>query len=289
MSGIDSTARPRGSGPIGLPRVLWFPGRGDRCPLLGLVQGATGRSASETDRRAVGRRAEDLDSGISPVVLAAACAGAGAVRVVPGRAGCRALLLGDAGRAGGAGVCLWDARRLGDRRHPAGGLSRLRPLGADGLDLRRAGPGALWPGAGPGEPGRLAGMGMVWRGTDTWSTAVPTARPRPNMVTGFGFGRRPGAKAGSDGSWPGRVRRSNGRTSSSGSTASFGRSGGSWLPRQFPADLAFDRPRRPCPGRPVSAGAARTVPGTSVLVPCGEIVGRAWARYYPIRERQLLR
>ena len=133
------------------------------------------------------------------------------------------------------------------------------------------------------------GMGDGLAGTDTWSTAVPTARPRRNMVTGFGFGRRPGAKAGSGGSWPGRVRRSNGRTSSSGSKASYCLPVVSWLPRQFPADLVLIVPGDHVLIAPVSSGSARTVPGTPVLVPCGEIVGRAWARYYPIRERQLLR
>ena len=60
-------------------------------------------------------------------------------------------------------------------------------------------------------------------------------------------------------------------------------------PRQFPADLVLTVPGDHALIAPVSSGPARTVPGTPVLVPCGEILGRAWARYYPIRERQLLR
>ena len=217
-------------------------------------------------------------------------AGAGAVRLVPGGAGCRSLFLGNTGRAGGAGVCVWDARRLGHRHHPAGGVSRVRPMGrrcyrppagwALGSTALRW-PWRVWS---PGQE-----WGMARPGKDTWSTAVPTARPRQNMVIGFGFGRRPGAKAGSGGSWPGRVRRSNGRTSNSGSKASCGLPGVSWLPRQFPADLVLIVPGDHALIAPVSSGSARTVPGTPVLVPCGEILGRAWARYYPIRERQLLK
>jgi hypothetical protein len=62
-----------------------------------------------------------------------------------------------------------------------------------------------------------------------------------------------------------------------------------WLPRQFPADLVLLVPGNHALIAPVSPGSTATVPGTPVLVPCGEILGRAWARYYPIRDRQLLR
>ena len=65
--------------------------------------------------------------------------------------------------------------------------------------------------------------------------------------------------------------------------------GVSWLPRQFPADLVLIVPGGHALIAPVATSAAKTVPGTPVLVPCGEILGRAWARYYPIRERQLLK
>ncbi len=64
--------------------------------------------------------------------------------------------------------------------------------------------------------------------------------------------------------------------------------GVSWLPGQFPADLVLIVPGDHALIAPVAPGSARTVPGPPVLVPCGEILGRAWARYYPIRERQLL-
>jgi hypothetical protein len=68
------------------------------------------------------------------------------------------------------------------------------------------------------------------------------------------------------------------------------RSGGvSWLPPRIPADLALVVPGNHALVAPVSSGSAKTGQKTPVLVPCGEIVGRAWARYYPIRERQLLR
>jgi hypothetical protein len=65
--------------------------------------------------------------------------------------------------------------------------------------------------------------------------------------------------------------------------------GASWLPRQFPADLVLIVPGNRALIAPVSFGPARTAPGTPLLVPCGEIVGRAWARYYPIGERQFLK
>jgi len=59
--------------------------------------------------------------------------------------------------------------------------------------------------------------------------------------------------------------------------------------RQFPADLVLTVPRGHTLIAPMSSGTPKTVPGAPVLVPCGEILGRAWARYYPIRERQLLK
>jgi hypothetical protein len=63
----------------------------------------------------------------------------------------------------------------------------------------------------------------------------------------------------------------------------------SWLPRQFPADLVLIVPGGHALVAPVSSGPAKPVPGAALLVPCDEIVGRAWARYYPIRARQFLK
>ncbi len=63
----------------------------------------------------------------------------------------------------------------------------------------------------------------------------------------------------------------------------------SWAPQRVPDDLVLTVPRDHALIAPLSPGSARSVPGSPVLVPCGQIIGRAWARFYPIRERQFLR
>jgi hypothetical protein len=59
-------------------------------------------------------------------------------------------------------------------------------------------------------------------------------------------------------------------------------------PRRPAADLIFTVPRNHALIAPASPGSPEPVPGNLVLVPRDQILGRVWARLYPIRARQFL-
>jgi hypothetical protein len=63
----------------------------------------------------------------------------------------------------------------------------------------------------------------------------------------------------------------------------------SWPPHGFPDDIVLSVPAGHVLVVPGTPGQGRAIEGSPVLVPCDEILGRAWARYYPVRQRQLLR
>jgi hypothetical protein len=64
--------------------------------------------------------------------------------------------------------------------------------------------------------------------------------------------------------------------------------GVAWRPRHFPDELVLLVPRDHVLIAPLSPGATRTGPGGPELVSGHQVVGRAWARYYPIHARRLL-
>jgi hypothetical protein len=62
----------------------------------------------------------------------------------------------------------------------------------------------------------------------------------------------------------------------------------SWRPRRGPADLLFTVPSGHSLVVPASSIATKPATGTPMLIAGDHILGRVWARLYPIRERQFL-
>jgi hypothetical protein len=62
----------------------------------------------------------------------------------------------------------------------------------------------------------------------------------------------------------------------------------SWTARPLPDNVRFTIPPEHLLVAPGSAGSGQTARGGPMLIARGEINGRAWARYYPIRQRTLL-
>jgi hypothetical protein len=61
-----------------------------------------------------------------------------------------------------------------------------------------------------------------------------------------------------------------------------------WRPRHLPVDLMFTVPRDHALIVPASSTSVKPATGSPILIAQDRILGRVWARLYPIRERQFL-
>jgi hypothetical protein len=134
-----------------------------------------------------------------------------------------------------------------------------------------------WPGmgAGPAREGYLVNC-RAYRG----------APPRPGdwvwlRSSPWGEGRlgRIVAGPGQEVEWSGEQLRIDGRPPAPGL---------SWRPRRHAVELLYTIPRDHALIVPASPASARIAPGDPLLIPQDQILGRAWAQIYPIRERQFL-
>jgi hypothetical protein len=134
-----------------------------------------------------------------------------------------------------------------------------------------------WPGIGPG----LASDGYLvncWayrgappqRGDWVWLRSSPWGEGRLGRVV---------AGPGEEVEWLGEQLRVDGRPPAPGL---------SWHARRLPVDLLYTIPRDHALIVPAATASAGTAPGSPLLVPRDQILGRVWAQLYPIRQRQFL-